>query len=149
MTTLETQSERASVSIQESTINTFSSGGTNTYVEISTDNSTTMLVLSGSQGEDITIVEARPTIVLPAGQADGVVIIETQAGPPGESLIGFLFSQMQPSTTWLINHNLGYRPTVELLDATNREIDGDVYHTTINQTTVLFNIPVAGTARLI
>lgn len=73
-------------------------------------------------------------------------------GPPGQDGAGFtffLYEQYSPSTTWTINHNLGYRPTVELLDETNREIDGDVYHTTINQVVVMFNIPVAGTARLV
>jgi hypothetical protein len=35
------------------------------------------------------------------------------------------------------------------MDAGSREIDGDVYHPTVNQTVVIFNVPLAGTARLI
>lgn len=70
-------------------------------------------------------------------------------GPVGPPPPIFVFSQNSPSTSWTINHNLGYRPTVELIDANGREIDGDVYHQSINTAIILFNLPVAGEARLI
>lgn len=130
MTTSGSPSDPTSVSISDEIALAVTSETTTTYVTI-------------SQG--VTLA----TTTLPTGESSDVVIIETQAGPPGESLIGFIYTQSQPSTTWVINHNLGYRPSVELLDGSSREIDGDVYHTTVNQTTILFNIPVAGTARLI
>jgi hypothetical protein len=66
-------------------------------------------------------------------------------GPPAEA---YVHQQASAATTWTINHNLGYRPSVELMDTGSREIDGDIYHPTLNQTVAMFNVPVAGTARL-
>ncbi len=66
-------------------------------------------------------------------------------GPPAEA---YVFAQGAAAMTWTINHNLGYRPSAELIDASSREIDGDIYHPTVNQTVVMFNVPVAGIARL-
>ena len=68
-------------------------------------------------------------------------------GPAGGA--AFVFEQVSPATTWTINHNRGYRPSVELLDAGSQEIDGDVTHPSVNQTVVTLNPASAGLARLI
>jgi hypothetical protein len=93
--------------------------------------------------------EARLVQIVEESQARIVrVISEGPPGPAGESK-SYVHQQEAAATTWTINHNLGYRPSAELMDAGSREIEGDVYHPTVNQTVVLFNVPVAGTARLI
>lgn len=61
---------------------------------------------------------------------------------------GYVYQQSTAATTWTINHNLGYRPSVELLDSGSQEIDGDISHPTINQTVVTLSPPTAGLARL-
>jgi hypothetical protein len=61
----------------------------------------------------------------------------------------FVYQQIAPATTWTINHNLGYKPSVELLDSGSQEIDGDVAHPSDNQTVVTLNPASAGLARLI
>ena len=77
------------------------------------------------------------------------VVTATTEGPQGPAGSGaYVFTQSTPSTTWAINHNLGFRPTVELLDAGSQEIDGDVAHPSINQTIVTLNPATAGLARL-
>ena len=79
----------------------------------------------------------------------GVQVVEVihpgPQGPPGES---YVHTQSTPSTTWTINHNLGFRPTVELLDTGSQEIDGEVAHPSVNQTVVTLNPATAGLARL-
>lgn len=60
----------------------------------------------------------------------------------------FIFQKPVPSTTWVINHNLGFKPSVELFNSGSQEIDGDVVNTSINQTIISFTAPVAGFARL-
>jgi hypothetical protein len=70
------------------------------------------------------------------------------SGPPGPPAPSYSHQQSEASATWTINHNLGFRPSVELLDNANREIDGAVYHTSLNQAVAMFTRPVAGTARL-
>jgi hypothetical protein len=73
------------------------------------------------------------------------------AGPVGPAGVGtfYVHTQASAATTWTINHNLGYRPTVELLDSGSQEIDGDIAHPTVNQTIVTLNPATAGLARLI
>ena len=67
----------------------------------------------------------------------------------GEGGASYVHIQGTASTTWTINHNLGYRPSVELLDSGSQEIDADVSHPTINQTVVTLTPASAGLARLI
>jgi hypothetical protein len=69
-------------------------------------------------------------------------------GPPGPSAPTYSHQQSDASATWTINHNLGFRPSVELLDNANREIEGAVHHISVNQVVAMFTRPVAGTARL-
>ena len=70
-------------------------------------------------------------------------------GPSGGAGAAYIHTQASPATTWTINHNLGYRPSVELLDSGSQEIDGDISHPTVNQTVVTLNPATAGLARLI
>jgi hypothetical protein len=70
-------------------------------------------------------------------------------GPKGDAGTAFEYVQAAPATTWTINHNLGFRPSVELLDAGSQEIDGEVAHPTVNQTVVTLSPASAGLARLI
>ena len=60
----------------------------------------------------------------------------------------FNFEQVTPSTTWTINHNLGYKPAIDLFSVGSQEIDGGVVHTSDNQTVVTFTVATAGFARL-
>lgn len=77
-------------------------------------------------------------------------VTATTQGPQGPAgAAAFVFTQPTAATTWTINHNLGYRPSVELLDAGSQEIDGDVAHPSINQTVVTLNPASSGLARLI
>lgn len=69
-------------------------------------------------------------------------------GPAGPSGAGTTFTQASPSGTWTINHNLGYRPSVEIIDAGGNEVEATVTHTSLNQTVVTFTTPIAGIARL-
>jgi hypothetical protein len=70
-------------------------------------------------------------------------------GGSGSGSGAYIYQQSTPATTWTINHNLGYRPSVELLDSGSQEIDGGVSHPTVNQTVVTLSPATAGLARLI
>jgi hypothetical protein len=83
---------------------------------------------------------------------EGLVVFEVvtpgqQGG--GSGTAAYVYQQLTPATTWTINHNLGYRPSVELLDSGSQEIDGAVSHPTVNQTVVTLSPATAGLARLI
>lgn len=68
-------------------------------------------------------------------------------GPPGDGT-AYVHAQSSAALTWTINHNLGYRPSVELLDVGGREYTAEVLHTSANQVVVYHDIATAGTARL-
>ena len=66
----------------------------------------------------------------------------------GESA-AYVHQQPTPATVWTINHNLGFRPSVELFDSGSSEIIAEVVHPTVNQAVVTVNPATAGFARLI
>lgn len=69
-------------------------------------------------------------------------------GPPGDAAATYTHTQSSPSAVWTIAHNLGFKPSVELLNTGSQEIEGDVVHTSQNVTVAYFTVPVAGYARL-
>ena len=73
-------------------------------------------------------------------------------GPQGPSVIGaigFNFTQSAPADVWTISHNLGYKPSVSVMNAGGVEIEAEVAHLSNNTAQVTFNEPVAGLARLV
>jgi len=56
--------------------------------------------------------------------------------------------QSIPSATWVIPHNLGFRPNVSVFDSAGRLVEGDVTHNSPNQVTVTFAAAFGGEASL-
>lgn len=70
-------------------------------------------------------------------------------GPPGPPSTGYTFVQSSPSSTWTINHNLGYVPSsVTILSPGGFEVDAEVAYNGVNQVIVYFIEPYAGSARI-
>lgn len=65
-----------------------------------------------------------------------------------DSGAAFVYTQSVAASTWTINHNLGYVPSVEVFDSGSNEVDADVAHPSANQTVIVFTVPTAGFARL-
>jgi hypothetical protein len=72
----------------------------------------------------------------------------TPASGGGGSGGTYVFDQPTASTTWVINHNLLYYPSVTIVDSAGQEIVGEVSYATINQVIVTVNPAVAGKAYL-
>lgn len=73
------------------------------------------------------------------------------AGPTGPAgAIGGAYTHTQgvASTTWVINHNLGYKPSVTTVDGANQEVEGDILHTNTNTCVVTFSYSISGSAFL-
>lgn len=100
----------------------------------------TVIEVSGASGAAVTVA------VSPA-----IAVEHSTSGPPGPpgGTAGVNFVQPTPAATWTINHNLGYRPSVELFDTGGNEFVADVLHTSINQVVVQLADPIAGSARLV
>lgn len=91
---------------------------------------------------DVTIQDPQSGEVL---EYDGTKWVDSQGSI---TTAAFVFTQSTPASTWTIAHNLGFRPSVELISSAGQEIDADVTHTSANVCVVTFNQPVAGLARL-
>jgi len=87
-----------------------------------------------------------------AAKSDLVAAINELAARPlgggSSSGVAYLHTQSSASALWTINHNLGFRPTVSILDPGGNEIEADVRHTSANQLVITFAVPLAGLARL-
>lgn len=99
--------------------------------------SNTVTVTEGDAGTTVVTVPVASTIT---------ATTQGPQGPPGAG--AYVFTQSSPATTWTINHNMGFRPSVELLDSGSQEIEGEVAHPSINQTVITLNPATAGVARL-
>lgn len=126
-------------------------------VWLTTDNNSIRLQVSGRYRFklvgtlDNTLLTGNPTAYISEGSGAGEPIPGPPGppGPPGQNAQGYEFTQQTPATQWTVNHNLGYRPSVELLSIGGVEFDADIVHTSVNQFVVLSVIPVAGTARYV
>lgn len=77
------------------------------------------------------------------------VVSRGRQGPPGTPATPtYTHAQASASTTWTINHNLGFKPDVYLYDAGGNEFEAQVAHPSNNQTVVTLTQATAGTARL-
>lgn len=61
----------------------------------------------------------------------------------------YTFVQEEPSTTWIINHGLGYQPNVSVYSMGGVEMEAEIIHTSDNQTIINFSLPTSGYARLL
>lgn len=67
-------------------------------------------------------------------------------GSPGNGEVAYTHTQASASALWTVNHNLGYRPSVNVLSVGGRLMVADVLHVSSNQVTVSFDQPTAGLA---
>lgn len=72
-----------------------------------------------------------------------------QDNSPAPGITPYEHSQASASFTWIINHNLGYRPSVELFDSGSQVFDGYIAHPSVNQAVVELTVATAGFARLL
>lgn len=53
------------------------------------------------------------------------------------------------SNVWVVNHDLGKRPSVTVIESTGHKIYGNVFYDSNNRTiTITFLVPVSGTVEL-
>lgn len=75
-------------------------------------------------------------------------VVVSIAGPPGPAGTGgFLHTQGSASASWVVNHNLGFRPTVQVYDTGGSVVNAEIVHVSINQCQILFAAPVSGYCR--
>jgi hypothetical protein len=91
---------------------------------------------------NLTITPPQPVALqLTAGQGP--------AGTNGtDGVDGGSYEHHQPvaSTLWVVNHNLGYYPSISVLTLGRVRVDAGIVHLSPNQAQVLLDLPLAGFA---
>ena len=100
-----------------------------------------------TQTLNVNTVTGTAVVVNPSTPSVTVV----NAGPvgPAGSGAGYNHTQTAALSIWTINHNLGYKPSVQIFTTGGLEMIAEIQHVSINQVTVTFNNAVTGTARLV
>jgi hypothetical protein len=66
---------------------------------------------------------------------------------PGD--VAYTHTQAVSSSTWTINHNLGFNPTAVVLDSAGTNCEGSFSYPTVNQMVITFNSAFTGVAYII
>lgn len=85
-----------------------------------------------------------PPLRTPEGQAVAAIV-----GPPGSPGKSFQHVQASPSAEWIVNHNLGVRPSVTVLSPGGVEVSASVIHASPNQLRVSFAQPQSGSVHCV
>lgn len=86
----------------------------------------------------------------PSG-AQGIQGLPGPQGIPGEDGSGdltYIHNQSVPSTLWIINHNLGKRPSVRVVDSGDNVVVGHVHDIDDNNLQIEFSVIFGGKAYL-
>lgn len=101
------------------------------------------------------IPETVPAVELEEPDVSEIVRVEGPQGPagpkgdPGPTGGTYIHQQVTPSTTWTIDHNLGFDPAgIRIVTSGGSELEGAVTYTSPNQVVVTFSTAFSGTAYL-
>ncbi|SDH68687.1 hypothetical protein SAMN05421505_12079 [Sinosporangium album] len=72
----------------------------------------------------------------------------TMPGGGGGGPVSYTHVQTVPAAVWTINHQLGYRPAITVLDVDGDPVDGTPAYPSLNSMTITFAATVAGVAHL-
>lgn len=84
-------------------------------------------------------------LTFPAPQTVVLAAVGLQ-GPAGGSSARYTHTQSATSATWTVNHNLGFRPQVEVLSPGGVQVEAAVQHMSDNQTVITFTTAQTGQA---
>lgn len=100
--------------------------------------------------DDIEIIDNN-NVQLTFGQlltGRAIILTGSQTGAARPSF-AFEYTQSEPSTTWVVVHNLGYIPVVRVFIGNDEVQPLSITHDSLFQTTITFSTPAVGIARFI
>jgi hypothetical protein len=108
-----------------------------------------MAIIIRSTGKTIALSGSAKKVVFSAtlsgGDSPEQIRDKLNSLPDG---FAYIHTQSPPSSTWVINHNLGYKPTAELISTGGVKIFAEIIHVSDNQIQVLSDSPLSGQLRL-
>ena len=89
---------------------------------------------------------------------NNIVIVRARGarGPKGDpgnlenliAAVSFTYEKQTNSTSWVINHHLGFRPNVVVIDYGQNNVECDIAYTNENSLTLTFSEAISGYAYL-
>lgn len=95
--------------------------------------------------------------VVPSPGPQGASGIPGQTGPQGpqgiQGLKGdiggvYTHNQSAVSTSWIVNHNLGFNPSVAIVDSGGTSIEADIWYNNTNSLEIILSVGISGKAYL-
>jgi len=74
--------------------------------------------------------------------------VVVRMGSAGANVRRHVHTQQSVSNTWVINHTLGGKPQVTVVDSADTVVTGEVTYNSNSQVTVAFTVPFSGYAYL-
>ncbi len=93
------------------------------------------------QPSQVVVVEPQPSVT---------VVASGEQGPPGPPGLDRHYEHIQslPADTWTIDHPLGKKPAVTVIDSAGDQVEGDVSYVGTLRVVLRFSAPFAGVAVL-
>jgi hypothetical protein len=94
---------------------------------------------------------AAPTVdladIAPTAPTEGEYVVVTgPPGPVGPPINTYQHTQAVPAATWQVNHHLGRKPNISVIDGSGRVCLADIDHTSLDLAVITFPVAFAGTA---
>jgi hypothetical protein len=98
----------------------------------------------------VTTEETASVVIQPGEEVVVLVQDVGMQGPPGPPGIPggtrYTHVQIEASALWLIQHDLGYKPQVTVVDSADTKVYGDIHYLNDNQLEIGFTAPFSGKA---
>lgn len=95
---------------------------------------------------NVIVYEDTANLVTVNQDAPNQVVV--RLGLAGANTRRYIHTQGSPSTTWVINHTLGGKPSVTVVDSADTMVIGEVTYNSNSQVTVEFTAAFSGYAYL-
>lgn len=96
----------------------------------------------------VNIHEDTPNQVIVNQDAPNQVVIRFGGGSAASNTRRYVFAQNTASNVWTINHTLGGKPQITVVDSADTVVTGEVTYNSNSQVTVTFTAPFSGYAYL-
>lgn len=91
---------------------------------------------------------ASPVVAVTVPPNPSVSVNEISVGNINNPAIAYHHVQGTPSASWVINHNLGWKPNVTVQDSGGSVVVGEISYTSTNSLTLTFSGAFSGNAYL-
>jgi len=115
-------------------------------VEIGEADSSTSIIADDSDNSVVPIYSEAESIVLDRFDPE-IGIVEIECGILAIPQPKYTHLQNTPSSVWIVNHNLGVRPIVQVYTLGGMVVTCDILHNSSSQVTLSFSLPISGFAQ--